>query len=629
LFSLQACVGPTVEEAAVMSFDDNRGSALADGTTDETVQAPAPEILNSTEDTQLNLHAAEVARAATHSGSDAVAATPPSDTAEIHEMLESIDGLSAIVPGEVVPATIVKITDTEVVIDVGLKCEAAIPRTEFLGRDGQITVARGDAIQVFVEQYNEKNGTLRASYQKAAFRRVWDEIEQAHRDQKTIPGKVISRTKGGVTVDVGIPAFLPGSQVDLRPHPNVDALIGQQIDVKVIKVNRERNNAVVSRRQVLEEELAARKAKLGEKLFEGAILTGHVKNLTDYGVFVDLGGMDGLLHVTDLSWGRVGKPSEVVQTGQELRVKVLKYDPEKGRVSLGLKQLSPDPWNQAVKTYQPGSRATGRVVGVVDYGVFVELEPGVEGLIHSSEMSWSKRHKHPSKMVKVGDRVEVNVLDLNPAQRRISLSLKQTLADPWTTLPGRMAAGTVVEGRVRNMTEFGAFVEIEEGIDGLVHISNMSWAKDIKHPSEVLKKGQKVEVVILGMDPEKRRISLALKQTGPDAWTEFCSRVKTGGVVRGTVARLAAFGAFVEIEPGIEGLCHSSEVDTGKKGGSLALGDEYNFCILRMSPSDKKVALSMKQVAQEPAPAAAQKPAAEEPPASAPGTDASTASQET
>lgn len=612
-----------------MSFDDNRGSALADGTTDETVQAPAPEILNSAEETQLNLHTAEVAHAIAPSGDAAEAAPPASDAAEMHTMLESVDGLSAIAPGEVVAATVVKITDTEVVIDVGLKCEAAIPRTEFLGRDGQITVAPGDAIQIFVEQYNENNGTLRASYQKAAFRRVWDEVEQAHREQKTISGKVISRTKGGVTVDVGIPAFLPGSQVDLRPHPNIDALIGQQIDVKVIKVNRERNNAVVSRRQVLEEELAARKSKLAEKLREGAILTGRVKNLTDYGVFVDLDGMDGLLHVTDLSWGRVGKPSEVVHTGQELRVKVLKYDADKGRVSLGLKQLTPDPWNQAVKTYQPGSRATGRVVGVVDYGVFVELEPGIEGLIHSSEMSWSKRHKHPSKLVKVGDRVDVSILDLNLAQRRISLSLKQTLADPWSTLPGRMAAGTVVEGRVRNLTEFGAFVEIEEGIDGLVHVSNMSWAKDIKHPSEVLKKGQKVEVVILGIDPEKRRISLALKQTGPDAWTDFCSRLKTGEVVRGKVARLATFGAFVEIEPGVEGLCHSSEVDTGKKGGALAVGDEYNFCILRMSPSDKKVALSMKNVAQEPAPAAAQKPAAEEAPSPAPIADSAAASEET
>jgi small subunit ribosomal protein S1 len=302
-----------------------------------------------------------------------------------------------------------------------------------------------------------------------------------------------------------------------------------------------------------------------------------------------------------------------VQPGQEIRVKVLKYDPDKGRVSLGLKQLTPDPWSQAAKKYQAGNKAKGRVVGVVDYGIFVELEPGVEGLIHSSEMSWSKRHKHPSKSLKAGDEVEVSVLELNPAQRRISLSLKHLVADPWTTLPGRMSAGTVVEGRVRNMTDFGAFVELEDGIDGLVHLSNLSWAKDIKHPSEVLKKGQKVEVVILGLDPENRRISLALKQSGPDAWTDFCTRIKTGDVVRGKVLRLAAFGAFVEIEPEVEGLCHNSEVELAKKGGKLAVGKEYNFYILKLSPTDKKVSLSMKGVPQEepPKPAAAEKPAAE------------------
>ena len=609
-----------------MFLDDNRGSALADGTTEGIGSTPAPEIVNTAEETQLNLNSVALASAAGSSSAAPAAEAPSSDASEIRELLESMDGLTAIAVGEVVPATVINVTDTEVVIDVGLKCEAAIPRSEFLGRDGQITVARGDAIHIFVEHYNESNGTLRASYQKAAFRRVWDEIEQAQRDQKTIQGKVISRTKGGVTVDVGIPAFLPGSQVDLRPHPNVDALIGQTIDVKVIKVSRERNNAVVSRRLVLEEAQTARKEQLAGKLHEGAILTGRVKNLTDYGAFVDLDGMDGLLHITDLSWGRVAKPSDLIQPGQELQVKVLKYDPEKGRVSLGVKQLSPDPWGEAAKKFQPGSHATGRVVGVVDYGVFVELEPGVEGLIHSSEMSWSKRHKHPSKMVKVGDQVEVSVIDLNPAQRRISLSLKQTLSDPWTTLPGRMSAGTVVEGRVRNMTDFGAFIELEDGIDGLVHLSNMSWAKDIKHPSEILKKGQKVEVVILGLDPEKRRISLALKQTGPDAWTDFCSRAKTGDVVRGKVARLAAFGAFVEVEPGVEGLCHNSEADTGKKGGKLAVGDEYNFCILRLNPTDKKVGLSMKGVQQEAS--AAAKPAEEASAPAAEGSDAPPPSQE-
>jgi small subunit ribosomal protein S1 len=611
-----------------MSFDDKRGSVLADGTSDETAQAPAPEIVKPNEETQLHLHSVEVADSTLSSAISTEAETSPSNPSEIHGLLDSMDGLNSIAVGEVIRATVVKITETEVVIDVGLKCEATLPRSEFLNREGEISVAQGDPIQIFVEQYNESNGTLRASYLKAAFRRVWDEVEEAQREQKTIQGRVISRTKGGVTVDVGIPAFLPGSQVDLRPHANIDGLIGQQIAVKVIKVNRERNNAVVSRRLVLEEELAACKAQLAEKLHEGAILTGSVKNLTDYGVFVDLGGIDGLLHVTDLSWGRVGKPSEVVQVGQELRVKVLKYDAEKGRVSLGLKQLSPDPWIQAAKAYQAGGRATGRVVGVVDYGAFVELEPGIEGLIHASEISWSRRQTHPSKLLKVDDHVDVSVMDINLEKRRISLSLKQTLPDPWTMLPARMSAGSVIEGRVRNMTDFGAFVELDDGIDGLVHVSNMSWAKDIKHPSEVLKKGQKVEVVVLGIDPEKRRISLALRETGPDAWSDFCSRIKAGDVVRGKVVRIAPFGAFVEIEPDVEGLCHTSEVATGKKGGSLAVGKEYNFCILRLSPTDKKVGLSMKEVEQESPAGAPAKNVAAEPAVAAEDPDSSATSQE-
>jgi small subunit ribosomal protein S1 len=583
-----------------MSFDDNRGSLTEAGTMEEP-QTETPEPVSSSSATPEAAPQAGVASEAAAASEPAESGPSSSESGEISALLESVDGLSTIAAGEVIPATVVKMTDTEVVIDVGLKCEGAIPRAEFLGLDGQVTVAPGDTVPVLIEYYNESQGTVRASYQKAAQRRAWEEVERAHREQTTLRGKVIGRIKGGLTVDLGIPAFLPGSHTDTRPHFNADSLLGQEIPLKVIKVNRKRNNAVVSRRLVIEEEQAARKARLLEQLREGAVLTGHVKNMTDYGVFVDLGGMDGLLHITDLSWGRVGKPSDVVHTGQELRVKVLKFDAEKGRVSLGLKQLTPDPWSQAAKKYQVGDRKTGRVVGIVDYGVFVELEPGVEGLIHVSEMSWSKRLKHPSKIVNLDDRVEVSVLEVNLAQRRISLSLKHSLPDPWATLPQRLAVGAVVEGRVRNLTEFGAFVEIEEGVDGLVHLSNLSWAKDVQHPSEILKKGQKIEVAVLGLDPVKRRVSLGLKQVGPDAWTEFCSRAQMGDVVRGKVARLASFGAFVEIEAGVEGLCHTSEIDTGQGGkGSrrLRVGQEYNFRILRLNPAEKKVALSMKEVAQ-------------------------------
>ena len=582
-----------------MSLGDNRSPLAEAGTADEAHSEPTEAGSTPAESDEAHSEPTE-------------AGSTPAESSDISQLLDSASSLTTIAEGEVVPATVIKMTDTEVVVDVGLKCEGAIPRSEFLGLDGQVSVAAGDVIHILIEHYNEREGTVRVSYEKAARRQAWEDIEQAFQEQKTITGKVIERTKGGMTVDVGVPAFLPGSHADLRPHFNADGLLGQEISLKVIKVNRKRNNAVVSRRAVLEEELAQRKAALLEHLKEGAVLTGHVKNLTDYGAFVDLGGIDGLLHVTDLSWGRVAHPSELVQPGQELRVKILKYDPEKGRVSLGLKQLQPDPWQNISHTYQVGGRVTGRVVGVVDYGAFVELEPGVEGLVHASEMSWSKRLNHPSKIVNVGDRVEVSILGVDPAQRRISLSLKQTLPDPWTTLAQRHPVGSVVEGRVRNLTEFGAFVEVDEGIDGLVHLSNMNWSKDIRHPSDVLKKGQKVEVTILGIDSEKRRVSLGLKELGPDAWSDFCSRIKAGDVVRGKVERRAAFGAFVEIENDIEGLCHTSEIvgqAPGQGPAGLEVGKEYAFRILRLSPTDKKISLTMKDVDQT-APVAATEPAA-------------------
>jgi small subunit ribosomal protein S1 len=523
----------------------------------------------------------------------------PSESGEISNLLDSVETMPAVTPGEIVPATVIKLTDSEVVVDLGLKCEGTIPRSELQSGDGQVEVAPGDVIHVLIEQYNEQEGTVVLSYQKAARRKVWEDIESAFAAQRSIPGRVVARIKGGLTVDIGIPAFLPGSHVDLRPHYNLESLVGREISCKIIKLNRKRNNAVVSRRLALEEEAAQRKARLLEQLRVGAELTGRVKNLTDYGVFVDLGGMDGLLHITDLSWGRVAHPSEVVHPGQEIRVKVLKYDAEKGRISLGLKQLTPDPWEGVPGAYHLGDRVTGRVVGLVDYGAFVELEPGVEGLIHVSEMTWSKRMKHPSKILSVGDRVEAAVLDVNAAQRRISLSLKQTLPDPWRTLPRRLTPGTVVEGRVRNLTDFGAFVEIEEGVDGLIHLSNLAWTKDVQHPSEVLKKGQRIQVVILGLDPEKRRISLGLKQLKPDAWTEFCTRVRVGDVVRGKVTRLAPFGVFVEIEEGVEGLCHASEVEEGYGGPhGLEVGSQYQFRILRLNTTEKKIGLSMKGVPQ-------------------------------
>jgi small subunit ribosomal protein S1 len=421
----------------------------------------------------------------------------------------------------------------------------------------------------------------------------------------------VDRIKGGLMVDIGVPAFLPASHADVRVHANLDELKGLEFPCKVIKVNRKKNNVVVSRRASIEEELHRRKVELAERLVEGAEVIGKVKNLTDYGVFVDLGGIDGLLHITDLSWGRVGHPLEVVQVGQEIRVKVLKHDPERGRISLGVKQLTPDPWEKVAATYHAGDRVTGRVVSLADYGAFVELEPGVEGLIHISEMSWSKRLRHPSKILKVDERVEVGVLDVDPVKRRVSLSLKSTLPDPWTLVGDRFAVGSMVHGRVRNLTEFGAFVEIEDGVDGLIHISNMSWSKNVKHPSEILRKGQTVDAVVLALDPANRRLALGLKQLEEDPRQAFFSKLHVGDMLRGKVTRVAPFGAFVELQEGIEGLCHVSEFENGHgrgEGEKLEVGNEFEFRVIRLNARERKIALSRKELAAAAAPAETEKP---------------------
>ncbi|MGO9273257.1 MAG: 30S ribosomal protein S1 [Terriglobia bacterium] len=510
-------------------------------------------------------------------------------------LFATMDQLPTITPGQLLRCEVLKVTESEVVVDVGLKSEAAMPLAEFM-KDGKVGVARGDTVDLLVELYDEEEGTVKLSYQKAAVLRAWDDIERAFQEQKPMRGRVKERIKGGLAVDVGAVAFLPASQVDTRPFRDLDSLLGQEIECLVVKVNRKRNNVVVSRKAVLEEEANRQRALLVEKLVEGAELVGRVKNLTEYGAFVDLGGMDGLLHVTDLSWGRANHPSDVVHVGQELTVKVLKYVPDKGRVSLGLKQLSPDPWDHAPSTYRVGDRIFGRVVSLTDYGAFVELEPGVEGLIHISEMTWSKRLKHPSKVLNVGDRVEVAVLEVNSAQRRISLSLRQTLEDPWSTLAQRLPVGSKVQGRVRNLTDFGAFVEIEEGVDGLIHLTDVTWSKRIKDPAEVLKKGQKIEAQVLALDPINRRLSLGLKQLQPDIWETFFSRAQKDDVARGTVLRMASFGAFVELAEGVEGLCHVSEM--GAERGRLKVGRDYNFRILRLNAEEKRIGLSMIDVEQ-------------------------------
>ncbi len=499
----------------------------------------------------------------------------------------------------VVTGRVVKLTDKEVVVDVGLKSEGRIPLEQVLDHTGASKLQPGDSVDVVVEREEAEGGYL-LSYDKALRHKVWDTIEKAANEKTPVTGTVLGRVKGGVTVDVGIKAFLPGSQLEIRPVRNLDAYIGTQIEVRIIKLNKKRGNVVVSRKELLEEEQASKRGTTLEQLEEGTILTGVVKNLTDYGAFVDLGGLDGLLHITDMSWGRLTHPRDLVNVGDEIQVKVLKFDKDKQRVSLGFKQLTPDPWLDAVERYPVGARVRGRVLSVTDYGAFVELEQGIEGLVHVSEMTWSKRMKHPSKMIKPGDEVDTLVLSVNPNDRRISLGMKQLQENPWENLSDRYPAGAVVEGRVRNLTDFGAFIEIEDGIDGLVHVSNMSWTKRIKHPSEVLKKGDKLRAVVLGVEPENRRLSLGIKQLEPDVWESFFATHRVGDVVHGKVLRTAQFGAFIEITDGVEGLCHVSEATDGTGTPvNLEAGQEHEFKIIKMSPDEKKVGLSLRAIGEE------------------------------
>ena len=436
-----------------------------------------------------------------------------------------IDDYSHFAPpheGELLQGRVVKLHESDVIVDFGYKSEGLVPIEQFRQPDGSVPVRAGDVIDVMVDRHGEQpEGYILLSHEKASRLRCWDNLEKAHRDNLVVLGRVTGRIKGGLTVDVGVPAFMPGSQIDVRPMHNLDSFLGQDIPVKVVKLNRRRGNVVVSRKMAVEEELSERKSAALQVLEEGAVVTGTVKNLTEYGAFIDLGGIDGLLHVSDMSYGRVNHPSEVVNAGDEITVKVLKFDKQKERISLGLKQLIPDPWESLEERYPNGSRVIGRVVSVTDYGAFVELEAGVEGLIHISEMTWSRRMKHPSKVVKAGDQVEAVVLEVKPRERRVSLGIKQLEPDPWTTVADRYAIGSVVEGRVRKLTDFGAFVEIEEGIDGLVHISDLSWTKRVKHPSEVVKKGQLVQAVILNIDAPNRRLSLGVKQLHPDAFGDI------------------------------------------------------------------------------------------------------------
>jgi small subunit ribosomal protein S1 len=509
---------------------------------------------------------------------------------------------AALQEGEVVRGTVVGISERGVVIDFGYKSEGIVNPAEFT-ENGVLAVKAGDEVDVLVKNMETSDGLPILSRADAVRMKAWDELEKSYRDGTNIKGRVIERIKGGLRVDIdGIAAFLPGSQVDVRPVRNLDSLRNQEIEAKVIKLNRKRSNVVLSRKAVIEEENAGRKGQTLGHIEEDIVIEGQIKNLTDYGAFVDLGGVDGLLHVTDMSWGRLQNPSEIFRVGDNIQVKVLKFDRERERVSLGYKQLLPDPWSSVEERFPVGTRVPGRIASVADYGAFVELENGVEGLVHVSEMSWSKRVKHPSKLVNPGDAVEVEVLSVDPKARRISLGMKQIQDNPWQTLHERYQTGTRVHGRVRNLTDFGAFIEIEDGVDGLVHVSDISWSRRIKHPSEVLKKGQEIDAIITSIDAENRRLSLSIKDLEPNAWDRFMTEHKPGDVVKGKIARFANFGAFVELDDNLEGLCHISELSeerVEKPEEVVQLGQELEFKILRIDAENKKIGLSARAVGKE------------------------------
>src|SRR5579863_5309789 len=576
---------------------------------------PAAAPVKAVKPDEAHAHAEAQAQTAAADAEAAAAAEEAASAEEMSKLMEQYgEPAESAANNEIIEVKVVAYTEHGVVVDLGQKTEGLIPAVEF--SETEIPRPEPNATIEVQRTGETKEGYVIVSYQKVLRRRTWERIDAAFKAKETVTGKVVDRIKGGLVVDVGVRAFLPGSQYDLRPTQNLDDLLGQEIQVRVTKLNRRRGNVVVSRRALLEEELHSKRAALMETLNEGQVVHGHVKNVTEYGAFVDLGGIDGLLHLTDLSWGRVKHPSDLVKPEQELDVIILKFDKEKQRVSLGLKQLMPDPWVGAAEKYPAGGKVKGKIVGVVDYGVFVELEQGIEGLVHVSEMSWNKKVQHPSKIAKVGDEVDVVVLDIKPSDRRVSLGIKQALPDPWLQVAEKYPVGTVVTGKVRNIAEFGAFVEIEDGFDGLVHVGDVSWTGRVKNPHEVFRKGEPVTAKVLKIDPENRRVSLGIKQVN-DIWGDWFKSHKVGQIVKGKVSRIATFGAFVELGDNIEALCHNTEIEdrrgrrdegasmhrptTGplKSAGPLEPGKEYDFKIIKISPETRRIGLSYRAAAKQ------------------------------
>ena len=521
---------------------------------------------------------------------------------EFANLLDEAETANEIKEGSIVSGTVVRFTDDSVIVDIGHKSEGEIPKGEFRTAGGELSVKKGDKVEVYLDSFEDNDGEMVLSRERAEMLRAWDRISDAYENNEIVEGTVVARVKGGLSVDIGVKAFLPGSQVDLRPVRNLDKLIGVELSFKIIKFNKKRGNIVLSRRVLLEQDREKMRSETLSNLAENAVLKGIVKNITDYGAFIDLGGIDGLLHITDMSWGRINHPSQMFEVGQEIEVKVLSYDENRQRVSLGYKQLQTDPWLTVAERYTVSSRAKGTVVSLTDYGAFVEMEQGVEGLIHISEMSWSKRIKHPSKVVQVGDEVEVVVLAMDTENRRISLGMKQIEPNPWDIVKEKYLEGDIIRGKIRNITDFGIFVGIEDGIDGLIHISDISWTDRINHPGDIFKKGDEVEAKVLQIDVENERFSLGIKQLSEDPWAQAAATMPSGTKGKGVVTKIADFGVFVEIAPGVEGMIHVSELSEDNIQNPedvVKEGSEIDFVVLSSDSEERRFSLSRKALLKE------------------------------
>jgi len=530
-------------------------------------------------------------------GDEQAAIDPDDDMESLMDLYE--ESFKRFEEGEVVTGKIISVDKEHVLVDIGYKSEGQIRISEFIDEDGNLNANVGDSVDVMVEWWDDEEERVILSKEKAAKVKVWEEIKKSYDDDATVEGVILNRVKGGFSVDIGVQAFLPGSQADLRPIRNLDEMVGETFDFKILKYNRKRSNIVLSRRVILEEERESKRAATLSAIQEDKVVQGVVKNITEYGVFVDLGGVDGLLHITDISWGRVKHPSELFSVGDEISVKILNLDIERERVSLGMKQLAQDPWLTAAEKYPVGSRIQGKIVSLTDYGAFVELEEGIEGLIHVSEMSWTRKVRHPSKVVSVGEIVEAVVLDIRPENRRISLGMKQVVPNPWDVISEKYPVGTTIEGKIKNITDFGLFIGIDEGIDGLVHISDISWTKRIKHPSELFKKGDVIQAIVLDIEKEHERFSLGVKQLQSDPWQTVAERYEVGKEITGTVTNLTDFGVFVELEEGIEGLVHVSEISKEKiktPVGKFNIGDVITAKVMNINSEERRIGLSIKRL---------------------------------